>query len=68
MRNDLDTQEARILAYLKRGKTLTQLQALRRFNSFRLAARVHRLRGDGHKIRAEMVVTDAGRRFARYSL
>jgi hypothetical protein len=39
------SQNERILAYLKTGKTLTPLNAFRMFGCFRLAARIWDLRG-----------------------
>jgi hypothetical protein len=51
-----------ILDYLRRGHTtLTSPEALRLFNCHRLAARIHDLRSQGHRIYADRVG-----RFARY--
>lgn len=61
------SQTARILAHLQSGKTLTPLQALRRFGCFRLGARVWDLKRDGHDIRSRLVEID-GKRVARYQL
>jgi hypothetical protein len=44
------SQSARILDYLATSHTLTPLQALRKFNCFRLSARIYDLRADGHRI------------------
>jgi hypothetical protein len=59
------TQTDRILAYLKRGKPLTPIQALSRFGVFRLAARIAELRAAGHKILSRMV-SRGGKRYAVY--
>jgi len=62
------TQAGRILAYLREGNRLTALEALERFGCFRLAARVHELRREGHAIRERTVETRGGKRVAEYSL
>ena len=66
------TQEGKILAALQAGKTLTPLEALRRFGCLRLGARVHDLRRAGYPIVAKLVAVrraDGGIcRIARYSL
>lgn len=56
-----------VLAWLQKGKGLTQLQALNRFGCFRLAVVIHRLRGDGFNIQTESV-NIGGKVFARYWL
>lgn len=61
------SQAEQILKALKSGDTLTSLEALRRFGVFRLAARCHQLRADGHNIKVEMETdSKTGKRFARY--
>ncbi len=61
------SQRAAILARLKDGKKVSQLSALRDFGCMRLAAIIHRLRRQGHKI-----VTDTrkqgGSEYAVYRL
>ena len=47
---DLAAQRDRIFARLKEGKSVTAIEALRDFQCFRLAARIHELRMEGHKI------------------
>ena len=49
------TQRQRIIDYLARGRTLTPLEAWRRFGTERLAARVHELKGEGHDITSKLV-------------
>ena len=61
------TQNAAILRYLKFGRKLTPMAALRLFGTMRLAARVWELRRDGHHIESG-AVTVAGKRFAVYWL
>ena len=47
------SQKNSILGYLKSGKTITPLHALRDFSCFRLAARIAELRDEGHDIHCE---------------
>ena len=61
------SQSDRIIDHLATGRPLTPLQALRKFGTFRLGARVYDLRNDGHKIKARMIERN-GKRFAEYSL
>jgi biotin operon repressor len=51
--------------YLLSGKSITGLQALKRWGTIRLAVYIQRLRNDGYKIKTEMV-TEKGKTFARY--
>ena len=46
------TQAQRILEALKRGESITALDALNWFGCFRLAARVYDLRKAGHNIKS----------------
>jgi hypothetical protein len=62
------TQAGKILAHLRAGNRLTALDALERFQCFRLAARVHELRREGWAIEERMVETGSGKRVAEYSL
>ena len=49
------SQEKRILAFLKSGRPLTPLQALKKFGCMRLGARVWNLKQDGEPIESELV-------------
>ena len=60
------TQAGRILAHLRAGNRLTAIEALERFQCFRLAARIHELRREGHRIEEQMVETPSGKRVAQY--
>lgn len=64
------TQEAQVLELLReRGpEGVTPLLALERCRCMRLAAVVHRLRGEGHVIDSELVRVESGKRVARYVL
>ena len=61
------TQEMEILKWLKRGKGLTPVEALRRFGCFRLAARCFDIRCMGYPITKTMITVN-GSTFARYRL
>ena len=63
-----ESQNAKILAWLGDGKTLTAMEALREFGCFRLASRIHDLRDRGWNIAKEMVTLHNGKRVARYSM
>ena len=68
MAQKIESQNKQIKAWLESGKSLTPLEALKMFNSFRLGARVFDLKNDyGMNIKTEMV-EENGKRFARYSL
>jgi hypothetical protein len=61
------TQAQRILIYLKTGKSLTPLDALKKFGCFRLAARISDLRSQGHTIWTNYITKD-NKTFAAYKL
>jgi len=62
------SQTTEILRHLAKGKTITPIEALDRFNCFRLAARIAEIRDRGHRIEVSKVRTKSGARVARYSL
>lgn len=61
------SQNQRILNYLKKGKSLTPLQALRLFDCWALSSRISNLKDEGHNIKTEIIRTK-DKHFARYSL
>ncbi len=61
------SQSARILTHLRNHGSITPIEALNLYGSFRLAARVGELRQSGHEIRTVMVERN-GKRHARYRL
>ena len=64
----VESQNKQIKAWLERGKSITPLDALNLFGSFRLGARIFDLKNDyGMKIKTEMVEVN-GKRYAKYSL
>ncbi|MDE2021068.1 MAG: hypothetical protein KGJ13_12090 [Patescibacteria group bacterium] len=62
------SQSDAILDALKRGETLTPLDALKRFGVFRLGARIFDLTQAGHKIEMRLIETPSGKHVAAYSL
>ena len=63
----MKTQNQRIEAYLKSGKKLTPLTALRLFNCFRLSGRIFDLKQQGLDIKTNLI-TRRGKTFAEYTL
>ena len=61
------TQKEQILEHLKSGKAITPKDALSLYGSFRLAAVIHTLKGEGYNIITDMV-TYNGATFGSYSL
>ena len=59
------SQNEAILEALLSGQRLTALDALERHHCFRLAARIHDLRKQGHDIYEETVCHNA-KRYSRY--
>lgn len=47
---DKNNQTAQILAHLKQGKTISQIEAIQLCNCYRLSAIIKRLRNAGHHI------------------
>ena len=56
-----------VLDELKKGRSLTPMEAIHEFGITRLASCVHELRVNGIGVNAELVKGD-GNRFARYTL
>ena len=68
MATKVESQNKQIKAWLESGKSITPLDALNLFGSFRLGARIFDLKNDyGMNIKTEMV-EENGKRYARYSL
>lgn len=57
-----------ILAYLREGKTITGIEALRLFDCFRLPSRIHDLKKRGVAIKGKYITTNNGKRVMQYSL
>ena len=63
----LTGQNRVILLFLESGGSLSPIEALNKFQCFRLAARVRDLRKAGHDIQTKTVKED-GKKYAVYSL
>ncbi len=61
------SQSTAILRDLRRGHRITPLQALDRYGSFRLGARIYELRGKGVNVQASLIDV-GGKRVAQYWL
>ncbi len=64
----VQSQNGRILTYLKEGHTITHFDALKGFDCARLASRINDLRNQGHEIVTVHEFTRTGKRIARYKL
>lgn len=67
----MESQNHRIRKYLESGKSLTALDALHQFGTFRLGARIHNLKSEGMNIESTMIeITSGGKkkRIAKYKL
>ena len=63
-----DTQNGRILAYLRMGHSLTPLEALDQFRCMRLGARIWDLRQMGWPIQERRTETSSGKHVSTYWL
>ena len=64
--SDRQNQSAAILEYLQSGATLTPLEALDRFGSMRLGARIYDLKKQGHPIKVRIIELRSGKHVAQY--
>jgi len=62
------SQEDLILYHLEHGNSLTPIDALSLFKTFRLAARIENLRKKGYPIKTIMKETATGKKVAEYKL
>jgi hypothetical protein len=62
------TQKAKVLNFLKRGNSITPIEALHNFGVFRLSAIVFTLRGEGYDIKTTMVSNGYGAKYASYRI
>lgn len=63
-----ESQCKQIAAWLNKGKSITQLDALKHFGCMRLASRICDLRERGMNIVTEKIVTATGKIVASYHL
>lgn len=62
------SQTTQILDYLTKGKTLTPIDALHRFGTFRLSERIREIQARGYTIEKGWHKTERGARVRRYWL
>lgn len=62
------SQTERILEYLLEGNSITPLEALQKFNCFRLGARIADIKARGYLVYSEFVDTPTEKRVKRYYL
>ena len=62
------SHKARLLAYLKQGKRVTQKDAIFLWACYRLASRISELRAAGWNIKVVMQANGNGGRHAQYKL
>lgn len=67
MNTNLESQEKEVLNHLQNGNSITQLEALNKFQCLRLSDRIFRLRRKGYPIATEMV-KDGSKTYGRYKL
>ena len=63
-----ETQCSAILEHLKKGLSITPIEALSLCGCFRLAARIHDLRDQGNDILTDTITTQSGKKVAAYRL
>jgi Helix-turn-helix domain len=61
------SQNEEILAHLKKGRSISPIEALERFGCMRLGGRIYELKKQGHQIETVMVQQN-GKRYAEYRL
>ena len=57
-----------ILQHLQEEGPISGLEAMQRYNLYRLSSTIHSLRRQGHVIITEMIERDNGVRYAQYTL
>ena len=62
------TQCKQILAHMQSVGPITALEALDKYQCFRLASRISDLKSEGHLIQKEMIEIPSGKRVAKYWL
>ena len=61
-KNTTDSQKRAILAYLKRGHRITQLQATEMFGCMRLPSRIHEIKKAGVVVKDQFIKLVNGKR------
>jgi len=63
----MNSQNEQIRKHLERGESITPLEALKKYNCFRLSGRIFDLKQQGLKIKTDLV-TKNNKTFAKYQL
>lgn len=64
----MKSQKDAIYNHLKSGKSITPIEALNRYGSFRLGAIIHKLRREGYEIETKYITNKYGNKFAEYKM
>ena len=67
METELKKQTEQIKTHLNQGHTLTAIEALEKFQCFRLASRIYDLKQEGYQINKIMITAENKKRYAQYS-
>lgn len=62
------SQTERILEWMLQGHPITPIDALDRFGSFRLGARIAEIKAKGYLVYSEFVTNEQGKRYKMYHL
>jgi hypothetical protein len=62
------SQNEKILGFLRLHGSITPMQALRKFQCYRLGARIYELKKRGNNISSDLIETRGGKTVARYTL
>ena len=65
---NLKPQARKILSHMKRGNTISPLEAQNVFGVYRLAASIHDIRSAGYRVRTLHKRDEVGHKYARYEL
>ena len=64
----MKSQNDLILKHLKSGRSITRLEADRKFNCLELPQRIHDLKAKGYDIGGKMIALPSGKKVKRYVL
>ncbi len=62
------SQTEKILDYMLEGHPITPIDALDRFGSFRLGARIAEIKAKGYLVYSEFITTPSGKKVKQYHL
>ena len=62
------SQTERILEWMLQGHPITPIDALDRFGSFRLGARIAEIKAKGYLVYSEFITTPSGKKVKQYHL